>query len=112
MVKLKGTTIIEVLVAMASLLICTTMATSIYLNILRNESIAEKTNAYLKLKDLCTTIEKEKNFLDKEWEENGFSYSKTCKPYKDNNSIIVLKLEVKNQSQKKIGEFKKIIVSK
>ena len=111
MVKLKGNTLLEVLVAMVILLFCTSLATTIYINVLQSQSTGEKINTYLKLQELSSQIEKEKDFLDKEWEENGFNFKKTCKPFKGNDAIIVLKLEAKNPNKKTVTEYKKIIFS-
>ena len=109
MAKLKGNTLIEVLMAMVILLFCTSLGTSIYISVLQSQNTGERINTFLKLQDLSAKIEKEKDFLDKEWEESEFSFTKTCKPYKGNNSIIVLKLEAKNAGKKIVSEYKKII---
>jgi type II secretory pathway pseudopilin PulG len=102
MAKLRGTTIIEILVSMSIILICSSMATLIYLNILKGENTAEKLRAYNELKKTQQTCIKEGKYINEEWQEGEFLIKKECRIYQSNKNIIQLKVVVMNEEKKEL----------
>ena len=109
---LKGSTLIEIMIALVITLFCTTLATLIYLNILNSQNTAEKLRAFYVLQKMATTIEIKSEFLDAETNEDTFVIKKTCKPYANNPSLIELKLTARNESGRLICSLNKIILQK
>ena len=102
MVKLKGTTIVEVLVAMSIILVCSSLATLIYLNILKSQNSSEKLRAFLELKRSREITIKESRYINEEWQEGEFIIKKECKPYQGNSKLIQLRIVVLNETKKEL----------
>lgn len=104
MVKLKGTTIIEVLVAMSIILVCSSLATLIYLNILRSQNSSEKLRAFLQLKKAQEETINEARFINEDWQDGEFVIKKECRPYPQSKNIIQLRITVSNESKELIDQ--------
>jgi len=102
MVRLKGTTIIEVLVSMSIILVCSTLATLIYLNILKSQNSSEKLRAFMQLKKAQQNTITEARYINEDWQEGEFLLKKECKPYSSGKNLIQLKIMVMNESKKGI----------
>jgi Tfp pilus assembly protein PilV len=109
--KLKGSTIIEVLVAMVIILSCSSLATVIYLNILRSQNSAEKLKAYRILKQVQQETESKANFINEETTVDVFTVKKDCKPYHSDMHLVQLTVSVRNADGKELMKQSKLIVS-
>jgi hypothetical protein len=102
MVRLKGTTIIEVLVSMSIILVCSSLATLIYLNILKSQNSSEKLRAFMQLKKAQEITIAESRYINEDWQESEFLLKKECKPYSSSKNLIHLKISVMNKDEKEI----------
>src|ERR1700741_2419287 len=110
MAKLKGSTLVEIMIAMVIILFCTTLATVIYLNILKSQNTGEKLRAFYVLKKAAETAENKTDFMDSELKENGFTIRKICKSYKNNPSLIEIRLTATNEEGKVLIYMNKIVL--
>ena len=102
MAKLKGSTIVEVLVAMSVILVCSSLATLIYLNILKSQNSSEKLRAFLCMKKAREETLANERFINEEWEEGEFSIRKECRPYQSSKKLVQLTIKVSNKEQKEL----------
>src|ERR1700752_1768666 len=102
MAKLKGTTIIEVLVAMSIILVCSSLATLIYLNILKSQNSSEKLRAFLHLKKVQEETIKDARYINEDWQDGEFTIKKECKPYQSNKNLVQLRITVANENKKEL----------
>jgi Tfp pilus assembly protein PilV len=109
--KLKGSTIIEVLVAMVIILACSSLATVIYLNVLQSQNSAEKLKAFRILKQFQQETESKGNFINEETEADAFTVKKECRPYQGNMQLIQLTFSIRNAEGKELIRQSKLVVS-
>lgn len=109
MAKLKGATIIEVLVAMIIILTCSTLATVIYLNVLQSQNSAEKLKAFRMIKEIQRETEEKNNYINEQLSADGFTIEKECKPYKSDTRLIVITFTARNQDGKELMKQSKLI---
>lgn len=103
MVKLKGTTIIEVLVSMSIILVCSSLGTLIYLNVLKSQNSSEKLRAHFQLKKTQKETIDQKRFLNEDWKEGEFEIKKECRPYNGNSKLIQLNINITNEDKKELA---------
>jgi Tfp pilus assembly protein PilV len=112
MAKLKGSALVEIMIAMVIILCCSTMATLIYMNILQSQNTSEKLRAFYILQKTAAASEQKADFLDAELSEGGFIIRKTCRPYNGRKNLIELKLNATNERGKVVSELNKVILQK
>ncbi|MDP2384959.1 MAG: hypothetical protein Q8M29_01190 [Bacteroidota bacterium] len=102
MVKLKGTTIVEVLVSMTIILVCSSLATLIYLNILNSQNSSEKLRAFFQLKKIQEETIAENRYINEEIQDGVFTVKKECRPYQSSKNLIQLRIVVLNEKKKEL----------
>lgn len=107
--KVKGSTIIEVLVAMAILSICSVLAVIIYLN------IQKSTLPFLKIKamelaksELDKTLLAE-DYFDRSGEVEGFNIVRSVKAKEGFPDCLALRIIIFDQQKKKLVELERTI---
>lgn len=107
----KGSTIIEVLIALAILSFCTTLAVVIYLNIQKSSLPFFK----LKAQELATYYMedalKNKTFVEETFKENEFSVNKTVVLNEQFRDCYTLRIIVFDNTKKKIFELETAVHS-
>lgn len=102
MAKLKGTTIVEVLISMTIIMVCSSLASLIYLNILKSQNSSEKLRAFFELKKIQEETIKESRYINEEINEGEFTIKKECSPYQSNKNLIQLQIKVMNVEKKEL----------
>lgn len=111
MAKLKGSTLVEVLVSMTVILFCSTLAVMIYTNVLSSQNGAQKLRACYISKEVIGQSLAKKDFLDASLGLEGMKIEKTCKPYKGDNSLIALQVVIKTEEGKILWEQKQLVIN-
>lgn len=108
MAKLRGSTLIETLVAMTIILFCSTLAALVYSNVLSSQNTAQKTRAYYVSRQVFDQALAKKNFLDLSEENEGLRVEKKCKPYKGDNGLIWINVKVYSEKEKLLWEESRV----
>lgn len=106
---LKASTLIEVIIAMVILLIIYSMVIITFLNFSGENNISNKTRAMLLLENVSNTTKSTLSFIDKEFSFGNIDVRQTILPYKGNDDLRILKLEVISNSGKTILSKNEII---
>ncbi len=107
--RVKGNTIIEVLIALAIISFCIALASIIYLNIQKSSLPFFKLKAVdLTEKYMHDSIEK-KNYVDETFKQEEFTVKKVIRPHDMLSDCILIRILVFDGSQKKIHELETIV---
>ena len=107
--KIKGSTLIEVLVAMVIVLVVYSIAMMIFLNIKRSANTGLKSIALLELDNVVIETKKKFSFIDEDYKTESFVIKKKISPYGKNNDLRVLSVEVVDLAGRLITERKEIV---
>lgn len=111
-IKVKGSTLIETIVAMVIILVCAGIGLTIFTNTTRdfNESLMIK--ARLKADSLSVETRNNKEFFDASLEINGLQIERTLQQYSKSRTIKILTIRVLNSSGREICNQKELVVLK
>jgi hypothetical protein len=107
--KLGGNTLIEALVAMTVIVVCSTLATAIYMNILESQNTPQKLKAYYLAREIIRKSIGKSDFLDASYRVEGLRIEKFCKPYRNSTELIYITILVKREDDKKLWEQREVI---
>ncbi|MDF2432860.1 MAG: hypothetical protein JWP44_2491 [Mucilaginibacter sp.] len=108
-VKIKASTILEVIVSMVIIVIVFGIAMMIYTNVLRLSLSAKKLRAQDLLQETMFTVEHSAANTIKTFDVDDFRIEQEVKPYLQNSSLTDIHLTVYDQNQQKIAELEKVI---
>lgn len=108
--QLKGATLVESLVAMAIILFCMAIATTVFVNVLKSDDQLNNQKGILLLNEKAIEIIKQKNFIDEELQLERFILSKSTVKYKDSDNLYCLTLILKTKENKVVYTRKQLIV--
>ncbi|MCK4661790.1 MAG: type II secretion system protein [Bacteroidales bacterium] len=109
---LKGSTIIEVIVAMMLIMLCYGIITVIFLNIKKTGNNRLKLNAYLLIEHVIQETNKEKSFFDEDYEYDNLIIYKTVSKYQKSEDLKEICFEANNKDGNIIIEKKYIVLVK
>jgi hypothetical protein len=108
--KLKGATLMEVLVAIAIIMSVFTISTIVFLNVTGSSYTGDKLKASLLLNEISMETNKSKTFLDEEISKDDIVIKKTFDKYNNHPNLMILTITAFNSSQKLLSERKEIIL--
>ena len=108
--KLRGSTLIEAVVAMVIISIVLGFSTMIIVNLKKNNEFAYKTKTFIELKNELIRTKEEKSFQDELLEFTGYYIQKSCLTYKRNKKLSIIKLELYDrETNKKLFEIQELV---
>jgi len=106
--KVKGNTIIEVLIALAIISFCSTLAVIIYLNIQKSSLPFFKIKAIeIAEKHLKETLEK-KNFSEDNYKNEEFTVKKNIEQHSRYPDCLVIRIIIFDSNKKKLHELESV----
>jgi Tfp pilus assembly protein PilV len=108
-IMLKGTTLLEALIAMVMLLICILVSAGVINNLLQSSSSADKLKAEVLLNKWMNETIEQSNFMDEESGTNNFRLTKKVLRLQEYDDIISVQLTATNEEGRKVGEKKMLI---
>lgn len=107
--KLKASTLIEVLIAMVLVMACFGIGTMIYSNVMRSGNERLKLKAHLAINELAVRSKKEKQFIDEVIKDETLTISKKISPYKQTTDVIVMEITAGDEEGRTIETYKELI---
>ena len=107
--KIKGSTLIEVIVAMVITMTIMGIGFKVLANLNRTGNTRLKVNAMLKAEEVIETSVENHELFDQTFDKQYMMIYKTIEKYNNREDICVIKVEVFDRNQKKICEKKQII---
>jgi hypothetical protein len=112
--KVKGSTLIESIVATIVIMFSFTAVTTIYVNVFRADDHTRKFDGHLILKNTALKVKAEKNYLDKEFKIEELTVEKTVSKYGEaattDQQLWILKLKLFDVDKKLLCEYKELIL--
>src|SRR5688572_14613462 len=90
--KLRGSTLIESIVAMVLLMVCLGIATMIYVNVIESGNSRQKFHAYALIHQVSVQAKIQKKYIDEEREEEGLVMKKTIAKYGGMEKTYIMKI--------------------
>ena len=106
----KGSTLVEVLVAMVIILACMGVAMTIYSNLARDVNDELKIRAEIQLNTLAADTKRSGNYTDGTLQFETMRIEKTVLPYRKSKHLRVLQLEAYTPLGRKITSYHEIII--
>jgi prepilin-type N-terminal cleavage/methylation domain-containing protein len=106
---MRGSTLLESIVAMVVLGICISIAVQTYANILKSENGRLRLKAGLFLEQVASSSKKERSFLDEEIRTESFLVRKTVAVYPPAPGLVLLKLVATDPDNRKLAERNELI---
>jgi hypothetical protein len=109
MKSLKGSTIIETIVALVLLLLISGIVFIIYSNLFINSKDFLKLEANSIANEISISVKKDKIYLDEETHNGNLNVKKSFKEYKDLQNVVVLSIVVTDMNNVIVLSRKEII---
>ena len=108
--KIKGSTLIEVLVAMIIVMVTFGIAMAIFINVSSSDRHVQKLKAQLLLSEVAIRTKAENSFIDATIELENITLNKTITSYREIPGLNILLLEAFDINGKKVAERKELII--
>jgi hypothetical protein len=108
-IKIKGSTLIETLIAIIVTVIITGMAMTFFVQVYKSDNRHLQLVTFLKLKELMIETQKEQRYFDEKYSFDSFTINKTVTSYQNIPDVLEISLVAFNASGKKIEEIKQIV---
>ena len=102
MVKLKASTLIEVLVAMVIISISFAIGLAVITNVINSSNQKQKLDAFLLADSVAVQTIKEERYFDENYEFENFNLVKTVHQHQKNNNLEIIQIAVFDKTKKKI----------
>ncbi len=111
--RIKGSTLIESIVATVIIMFCFSVVTTVYVNVFRADDHSRKFSGHLILKNAALKIKSEKDFIDKVYKVDELTVEKTVAKYgeSENQELWLLKLKLIDADKKLINDYKELIIN-
>lgn len=113
--RLKGSTLIESIVATVIIMFCFSAVTTIYVNVFGVNDHTRKFNGQMILKSTALKVKAEKDFLDRTFKVDELTVEKTISKYGEstdaNEQLWLLKLKLFDSNKKLLSEYKELIIN-
>ncbi len=107
--KIKGSTLIEVIVSITITMIVFAIAMQIFVNVFRSDNYYAKLNAFLAIKKIEVDCKKNNKFYDEKISTDELDIFKSIIPYNGSKDIQILLIEAYDLKGKKLVEHKELI---
>ena len=107
----KGFTLVEAIVSMIIIMSCFALSTMTYLNIIKTDNRVNKCQAFLFIEQYAQETIKERSFVDKDSEFEGFIVQKRMEPYQNDDRLKILRIEVADKYGKHLSTYKQIVIA-
>lgn len=109
---LKGSTLIETLVAMIIVMLAFGIGLMIYLNVIQSSGAQQKLNAQLQINKVAIETKDKNLFVDGEYTLENLKIVKTLRAYSpESERLKLLKIEAFDWNGKKTGERKELVIT-
>lgn len=108
--KLKGSTLVEVIVAMVIILTCMGIAMSIFLNVSRDMNEELRILAEIRIHALATETNRAKDYTDTSVDFDNMKLQRNITSYANKAKLKQVTIAAFTLSGKKIGDYKEIVV--
>lgn len=109
--KIKAATMLESMVAMVIIVVCLGVGTMIFVNVLNNDKDRVSLKASLILNKQSTFIKNEKQFIDGESTQDGYTIRQTFVKYNDTDNLFTMTLKALDENRKIVFERKELILA-
>jgi len=109
LLKVKGSTLIEAIIAMLIVTITFAMAMVLMLSISKNSNNSIKTKAYLLTNQIYTQSKAENLYIDQEFDFENVIIKKTILPVKESEELFLLSITAWNKFNNKLVERTEIV---
>lgn len=108
--SIRGSTLIETLVAMIIVMLAFGIGLMIYLNVIQSSGVQQKLNAQLQMNRIAIETKDKNLFVDEEDTTGTMKIIKTIQPYSaGSDKLKLMKIEAFDGNGKKLGERKELI---
>lgn len=107
--KVKASTIVETIVAMVIIMICTGIGLTLFSNISRDVNDQLRIEAEIRCNSLATETKMRGDFSEKTVESENLRLQQSINAYSSNTHVKVLLIEAYSLSGRKICEYKELI---
>ena len=110
--KLRGTTLIESLVAMVIVLLSFVAALAIYVNVTESSNLHQKLKAHYLLNNIAFATEREKTLLDAEIEggDGTLKIYRKVKSYMNSKSVYLVTFEAQDKAGVVLATRKELLI--
>lgn len=108
--KIKGSSLLETLIAMVVVLVCFSIATMVLVNTMKSDNGRLKLHARLEMNALYIKALEDQDFVDNSTPYEGFTIDKKTEPYQDKPGLYLVSLKAISATGQALGELKHIIL--
>ncbi len=108
--KIKGSTLLETLIAIVLILVCFSIATMVLVNIMQSDNGRQKLHAQLELEALYIKSLEEKDFISATIGYDDFKVEKNFEPYHDSPFLYLAKFTATSPAGQPLAEMKRLIL--
>ena len=108
--QVKASSLIETIVAMMIVMLVFFVATTIYVNVLRNSVSLGVLSAGQQLQTIAEETKKNKSYFSETVELENITIIKTCTSYGSSDQLYLLDLEAEDKSGRVIANHKELIL--
>lgn len=108
--RLKGATILEVIVAMVLLVIIMGIAASVYMSVLSSSRLNVLQSIDQRLDELQQQSNREQQFFDTEWADSTFIFRRRVSPHPTKEDVILVEYEVIDGNKQSIAQRKEWVL--
>lgn len=109
--KIKGSTLVETLVAMIIVMLAFGIGLMIYLNVIQSSGAQQKLNAQLQMNRIAIETKGKNLFVDDEYSMENLKLVKTIQSYSgESDKLKLLKIEAFDGNGKKLSERKELVI--
>ena len=109
MKKIKATSIVESLIAIVLIVIVFGIGMRSYLNVTNSTNLIVENRAALVLRQIAERTKATKQYIDQNFEEQGFNIQQQIRPYENYKKIYLLELKAFDPNQKTCGDYKELL---
>lgn len=110
--KINGFTLVEAIVSMIIIMVCFSISTMVYLNVIKSDNISTKTKAFLEVNQIASSTFQNHEFFDQTFESDNLIITRHIEPYLNNEKLKLILITATNQKGKVLYTFKQITTEK
>jgi Tfp pilus assembly protein PilE len=110
-IKLKGSTLLEGIVAITVLMVSFSICAVVFANLLKTGNNHSETSALLEMKKILNECTEKDRFIDESFDYTNFKIFKKVTKKENSENLLNIKLKAVDANGKEIGQLKKIIIN-
>lgn len=111
MVKLKASTLIEVIISLVIISTIMTIALMTYSNVIQSDDLTRKTEANLFINKLTNEIKKDREYIDNVLEENKITYTISFTEYDKTKQLLLLEVVATTSNNRELMTYSEVILN-